>query len=316
MTKFKRKRQTTKKADAILAADIHLRPDIPVGRIDDYFGAMERKIDFILALSKQHECPILVAGDLGNKPLNNGWPVWLLELIIKKFEGHEIICIAGQHDLPNHRLDLWEKSGIGVLHAAGAIYTIFGPIVVHGKFKIYPFNYGQEIQNPINIWKDLAPSNLPMVAMTHQMVIENKPLWPGQEAPKGNSLLKKFPEFSIIHSGDNHLSFVSEYENRKLINPGSMMRNTADQIDHKPRVYLWWAETNRIEPVYLPIEQDVISREHIKDTTERDNRFDALITRVKTDVEIQLKYEDNVVKYFKKFRTEKAVKDKVLEHVI
>ena len=88
------------------------------------------------------------------------------------------------------------------------------------------------------------------------------------------------------------------------------------QIDHKPRVYLWWAETNRIEPVYLPIEQDVISREHIKDTTERDNRFDALITRVKTDVEIQLKYEDNVVKYFKKFRTEKAVKDKVLEHVI
>ena len=309
MTKFKRKKNISKKADAILSADLHIRPDVPVGRIDDYFGAMERKIDFILALSKQHECPILVAGDLGNKPLNNGWPVWLLEWTIKKFEGHEIICIAGQHDLPNHRLDLWEKSGIGVLHAAGAIKLIFNPILIKNTFAIFPFHYGQEIE-------DKTDHGSPNIAMTHQMVIENKPLWPGQEAPKGNSLLKKFPEFSIIHSGDNHLPFTTEHQGRILVNPGSMMRNTADQIDHKPRVYLWWAETNRIEPVYLPSEQDVISREHIKDTTERDNRFDALITRVKTDVEIQLKYEDNVVKYFKKFRTEKAVKDKVLEHVI
>jgi len=308
VTRFKRQTKQSK-ATAILAADLHIRPDTPVCRTDDYWAAQERKIDFILDLRKQHDCPLLVAGDLGNFPLNNGWPTWLLEWTINKFEGHEIIAIPGQHDLPNHKIELFEKSGMGVLDAAGAIKTIFEPYIINllcsNTFTLYPFSYSQEIDSrycidgPINI------------AMTHQMVIENKPLWPGQEAPRGHQLLKKFPSYNLILSGDNHHPFIAEYEGRLLVNPGSLMRMTADQEDHKPRVYLWYAETNEIEAVYLPIEQGVISREHIEAAEDRTNRFATLIERVREDVEIQLSYTDNLERYFGRFRTQKQVKEKI-----
>jgi len=320
MTRFKRSNQI-KKASAILSADWHLRPDVPIGRTDDYFAAMERKVDFILALSKQHECPILIAGDLGNKPQ---WPNWLLSWTISKFQFVSDVIwppvvIAGQHDLPNHRLDLWQKSGIGVLTEARVIDLIGTKGKVEFSsckdFVIYPFSYGIGIDHIGDIIKPRT-QNIPKIAMTHQMVIENKPLWPGQEAPKGNQLLKKFPEYNLILSGDNHKPFTVEYEGRWLVNPGSMMRSTAAQIEHKPRVYLWYAETNEIGPVYLPIEQGVIERTHIDSVQERDNRFNALITRVKNDVEIKLSYPNNIENYFQKYRTEIPVKNKVWQAVI
>jgi len=312
MTRFKRTNQT-KKPTAILAADWHLRSDTPIGRTDDYFAAMEKKIDFILALSEQHECPILIAGDLGHK---SQWPNWLLEWTIEKFKGHVIVCIPGQHDLPNHRLDQWEKAGVGVLHAAGAI-ELLGPhdlssdFFVTNTFCLHAFPYGESLY-------PVQPEglSLPKIALTHQMVIEGKPEWPGQEVDKAAQLLKQFPEYNLILSGDNHHAFTVEYQGRWLVNPGSMMRNTADQEDHKPRVYLWYAETNEIEPIYLPIESNVIDRTHIDNIQERDDRFNALITRVKNDVEIQLSYEQNIENYFQKYRTEKLVKEKVWRAVI
>ena len=313
MTKFQRKLKP--KAAAILTADWHIRSDIPICRTDDFFEALKKKIDFILDLSKEHDYLILIAGDLGHKPQ---WPNWLLEWAIQKFEGQKIICIPGQHDLPNHRLDLWQKSGIGVLHAAGVIDLIgidgnMLPTEPIYNFIIHPFPYSFEIKSLD--WNKYKKPVVPLVAITHQMILESKPLWPGQEAPKGNSLLKKFPEYRLILSGDNHNAFTVEYEGRLLVNPGSIMRAFADQESHQPRVYLWYAETNEIEAIYLPIEKNVISRTHIDIAKERKNRNEAFIQRVANDTEIQLSYEDNLENYFNKYRTEKPVKEKVWESV-
>jgi len=324
MTKFTRKKKSN--ATAILTADWHIRSDTPICRTDNFFDTLEKKIDFILDLQKEHKCPILEAGDIGHKPQ---WPNWLLEWAINKFKGQEIIAICGQHDLPNHRLDLFEKSGTGVLTAAGVIQTmgillsedkIIGchlpskSIIKKYGLHITPFPYGMEMKS-LGWGKKYEMPDMPMIAMTHQMIIENKPLWPGQEAPKGNSLLKKFPEYDLILSGDNHNSFVAEYQGRKLVNPGSLMRTTADQENHKPRVYLWYAETNTVEAIYLPIEKNVISRTHIDVAKERENRNQAFIERVNNDVEIKLSYENNIEAYFNKYRTEKPIKEKVWESV-
>ena len=303
---FKRKIKNKIKADAILSADWHIRPDVPVCRTDDFFKAMSDKIDFILALSKEENCPVLIAGDLGNHALNNGWPTWLSQWAINKFKGHNIIAILGQHDLPNHRLDLFGKSGVGILHAAGVINVIFKPVVVKNTFNIFPFSYGEPILSH-------ESTGMPNIAMIHQMVVENKSLYPGQIAPKGNALLKKHPEFSIILSGDNHNPFVAEYEGRALVNPGSITRSTADQVEHTPRVYKWYAESNTIEAVFLPIQKNVINREHIKLTKENDMRMEAYIARIKKDVEIQLSFEKNMEAYLNKYRIKTNVKNKVFE---
>ena len=311
MTKFKRK--TKQKATAILTADWHIRADVPICRTDDFFQAMSDKLDFILNLSKEHDCPILLAGDLGKRPLNRGWPTWLLEWTINKLFGSNIIAIPGQHDLPGHRLDLFKESGMGVITAAGAIDTITDTFFqIEKGFNLIGFPYSIELHSR-KIERKVR--NDPVVAMTHQMVIEDKQLWPGQEAPKGNALLKKYPEYALILSGDNHNPFTCEYQGRRLVNPGSLMRTSADQINHKPRVYLWFAESNDIEAVYLPIKDNVISRTHIEVAKDRENRNEAFITRCNNMEDLEIDYEDNLASYFKQFKTQIPVKNKVMAAV-
>lgn len=309
MPKFKRKRISTNKASAILLSDWHIRENQPACRIDNFWGAQERKMDFILNLAKEHACPILVSGDLGHKPR---WSCKLLEWFISKVNNAnvKIICIAGQHDILEHRLETWFQSGIGVLHAAGAVEFISSPKIINNEFVVYPFSYGEGITVPKK-----NNSELPKIAMIHQMVVEKKDLFPDQNALKSHSLLKQFPCYDLIHSGDNHLPFVSEYNGKILCNPGSIMRMTAIQIGHRPKIYLYKADTNTVEAVYLPIERGVVTRLHIEDKEIRDKRMDAFVSRMTDDFEVALSFENNLEEYFRTNRTKQSVVDKTWEAI-
>ena len=290
--------------DAILTADWHIRADTPASRTDDFTAAMWRKVQFINDLANEHNIPILIAGDLGHRPQ---WPNWLIEKFMSIISDIEIIAIAGQHDLPGHNLEAIPQSGFGVLMRAGYI-NIYCSTSLVVNIKMFPFGI------PIGkdpVIKDFQQSDT--IAMTHQMVTKGKSEWPGQVASSAKSLLKKFPDYKLILSGDNHQPFVVKYEGRLLVNPGSMMRSTADQIDHRPRVYLWEAESNSVEAVYLPIEQDVIDRSHIDTKKEKDARIEAYTTRLSERYEVGLSYEENLKAYFEENRTRQPIKDRIWE---
>ena len=59
------KKIKSKKADAILMSDPHLRLDIPLCREEEEFiPAQWSKWQFIKDLQKKHDCPVLCGGDL------------------------------------------------------------------------------------------------------------------------------------------------------------------------------------------------------------------------------------------------------------
>jgi len=317
--KMKRSRQVKSSSPptAILTADWHIRPTAPVCRTDDFLAAMWKKVEFVLDLAVEHCCPILMAGDIG---LKSQWPNWLLEEFIRKVSQKEIwgfYAIPGQHDLPNHQLNQWREAAIGVLHEAKSVIFLGtdgdgeseGIMLGEKKaFNIYFFPYGIEIKNPSDK-NDLVS---PPIAIAHTLVTERAPEeFLTDKARSAISLLQKFPEYNLILTGDNHKSFVVEHEGRLLVNPGSLMRTAADQVDHKPRVYLWYAQENRVEPIYLPIEEGVISRDHIDNEEEKDQRIQAYINRLSEEVEIGLSFEGNLEAYFRQNRIRKPVIDKV-----
>ena len=86
------------------------------------------------------------------------------------------------------------------------------------------------------------------------------------------------------------------------------MRMTAAQADHRPRVYLWYADTNEVEAVYLPIEAGVVSRDHIERQNERDERIDAYVTRMNTEYDVELSFSDNLQRYYAANRVHSRVK--------
>jgi predicted phosphodiesterase len=141
----------------------------------------------------------------------------------------------------------------------------------------------------------------------HQMVYQGKLPWPGCTDPMAAKLLRKYPQYDLIVTGDNHKPFVEEYEGRILVNVGSMMRTTADQIDYKPAVWLWYAETNTVEKVYLPIEENVISREHLEIKEQRDNRMNAFIEKMDDSWDAGLSFEQNLEAYKKTNKVKKSV---------
>lgn len=271
----------------ILTSDWHLREDTPVCYMGNYQDEMWGSVDFIAELQEMYNCPVVHAGDLFDhwKPS----PALLSETILhlpKKF-----YTIYGQHDLPQHSLMLAFKSGIYTLLQAESL-------------RVLPnCSWGQTPEENVGGY-DIFNGNA--ILVWHHSVYNTTP-WPGYTDPLARSILKKYEQYSLIVTGDNHKPFVEEYKSRLLVNPGSMMRMDADQVDHKPRVYLWYAETNTVEAVYIPIVPDVISRTHIEVKKQRDERIDSFVKQLKTDWQASLSFERNLQRFEKENTVRKEV---------
>ena len=204
--------------------------------------------------------------------------------------------IYGQHDLPQHSMELAHKSGL---------YNLWK----NGKVTILPTcSFGQ---TPNGVSKYFLLKNCTNAGWTvlvwHTFAYQGKLPWPGCTSPMGASLLRKYPQYDLLVLGDNHKPFTETYEGRLLVNVGSMMRTTADQMDYKPCVWLWYAETNTVTKVYLPIEDDVISREHLEIKEQRDNRIDAFVSKLNDEFETSLSFEDNLLAFEQANNVRKSV---------
>ena len=98
-----------------------------------------------------------------------------------------------------------------------------------------------------------------------------------------------------------------EKENRLLVNPGSLTRQTADQVDHHPCVFLWYAEDNTVEKIIIPHEENVISREHIEKVQERDERIQRFITQLNVEYQVGLSFEENLEIFEEKNKVDRNV---------
>lgn len=296
------------KPDAILTADLHIRDTIPECRIDDFIEAQTKKLLFLKKLQEEYNVPVLVAGDIFHHWKPNPW---LISYALN-YLPDGLIGIPGQHDLPAHNMDNFEKCGLNTLAQAGKIHVLINDSIYKHRMlsAIVGFPWGMELRGTTITGKY-------RIAIIHHLVYKGIPPFPGAENVGGTarSIIKKMKGFDLIVSGDNHQTFVEEYNGRLLVNPGSFMRTTAAQIDHKPCVFLWEAKTNGIEQVFLPIEKNVISRDHIDLKKQRNERIDAFIDKLEDDVEIGFSFEKNMTEYLSKNKIPKDV-EKIIWEVL
>ena len=275
-------------ASAILIGDLHLREDTPQCRTDDYWSEQWRKMKFIRDLQREHGCPVLQPGDFFDhwKPSPRLLAQTFLHIPDKLW------VIAGNHDLPQHSMDLFDKCGLYAL-------SVGAP----DKVRI--------INNPFCI-KDK------MIWMTHRPVYnKDVPPW-HTDAVTARYLLRYNPEYDLILTGDLHDKFIEQYAgantpHQLLVNPGSVMRMTTDQINHEPAVFLWYANSNTVEEVPIPIKQGVITRAHIDKQKDKENRYQAFIDGLAMKGQSGLSFRDNLERHFSNNRTLGAVKNLIYE---
>lgn len=282
-----------KKVHAILTADWHLREDIPTCRTDDFEETQWRKVKYISDLQKKYRCPVIHSGDLFDywKPS----PA-LLSKAIENLPS-QFYSIYGNHDLPQHNIELASKSGLHCLVKAGVVKLL------HHQGD---WNYQEEELKPSPILSETYP-----LLVLHTMTYQGALPYPGCKDLKSIALLRKYPDAQLILTGHNHKPFVEEWEGRRLINPGSITRQSAADTWH-PRVYLLDIENNEVEAHMIPIDADVITREHIDAVEERDNRIEAFISTLQEDFEVSLDFEKNL----QQFIAENTIKPKVEEIIM
>lgn len=277
-----------KRADAILCGDIHLRETVPICRKDDFLAAQWKKLAFIKELQEINDCPVLCSGDLFDY-----WkPSPELLSITMGFLPHSFYTVYGNHDLPQHNFELRSKSGIHTLYTANKL-NVLGTC-----------HYGQKpnVTSSLNI-KDRR------ILVWHTMTYKIDPPYPGCTDPRARSILHNYSDYDLVLTGDNHEPFTQEYKGRLLVNPGSMMRQDADQIDYKPAVWLWYADTNTVKPVYFPIDENAVSRDHLDKVKEKENRISAFIEMLDTSGLDFVNFEKNLNVFLKKNKIEEDVKE-------
>jgi predicted phosphodiesterase len=280
------------KPDLLICSDLHLREDIPICRSDGdlFLVAQWNKLDFISNLQQKYNCPVICGGDTFH-----AWKAspWLLSQTMIHLP-NKFMVVMGQHDLQNHSLEYRFKGGIHTLAVARQLEILDG---VH---------FGEEPDE-----SKVLVINGKKILVWHHLVWKNELPFPGCKEPKAISVLKKYPWANLVICGDNHQTFVEEYQGRYLINPGSMTRQKSDQIDHKPCVFLWSAKSNELEQVFLPIEKNVITREHIEKDEARDERIQAFIEKLTDDSITDVNFQDNL----KQFLSQNPLKKSVVNYI-
>jgi len=282
---------TIEKPDLILTADWHIRETLPPCRTDDFFAEQWRKVKWISDLQKEHDCPILHSGDLFDfwKPSP--------ELLSKTIEHlpKKFLTIYGNHDLPQHSMELSHKSGVHTLLKAGSL-----SILVEGyHWNTFPNDDYQMLDfkgRKILIW--------------HVMTFQGLKPFPGCKDSPAAGLLRKYKYPDLILTGHNHQSFVEEFNGRLLVNPGCITRQESDQADFKPKVYLYYAKTNTVKALYIPIVEKVVQKpQNVQKIEERNERIDAFISKLKNPMDegIDINFEKNLSKFISENEIEEDV---------
>lgn len=287
-----------------ICGDWHLTEHRPKNRIDNYHRTQFNKIRYILKTCKKHNSIILQPGDFFDSYRVSDNLKRKYITLFKKYQ-IPILTIPGQHDLRHHNFDL-NNTPLGVLNAANSLMVV--DLIKLGSIHVY----GAGWEKPIPKIENKDAFN---ILITHRMVINNKKLWEGQDDYTSASHLLRTTKFDLIVSGDNHNSFVYKNNNhRMVINCGSLMRSSSNQVNHKPRFYIYETATRAIEKHYIPIRNSVIKIDEIEAEKEKNERLESYIKQLSHKVEIKdlgLDYKKNLINFVKKNKIEKEVKNKI-----
>ena len=284
----------------LILPDLHITERQPENRSDIFEKTALDKLKFIIRTARRKDVDaILQPGDLTDSPFMS-WS-YFIEVceILREFK-KPILCVYGQHDLR------YRTKGNTVLDAITAscdnVMTLDGgyTLKVNGQLFVGS-SYGE----------DIPEADSDAILLIHRMIISSKKIWGGQEDITWAKNFLRKNEFKLIVSGDNHASFITEYDNRFLFNSGCLLRDSVDLIEHEPYLILFDTETNEYEQIYVPIKpaEKVFNMDKIQEEKDMNKKIKGIVENLEEYKHLGLSFKENLFKYAKKNKTNGEVID-------
>ena len=262
-----------RKAVLVATSDWHFRLTTPKSRAEEDW--MEVQNDALYQMynlcAHNDDCDLVIAGDV----FDDGWradkcpPLLVNQAInwMQCFPG-KIYVVAGQHDLPNHRLDKIGGSAIQTLVEAGVVQMLrpSQPFVGNG-ICLYGRSWGeggsQDMPEPKVIrntdGKDKGKALLNVVALHaycwNDDSTRHKDCKDSDHALKWRERLKGY---DVAIFGDNHKGFLRERDYKGngpvIYNTGGPLNRNSDERGAKRHVGLIYAD-GMVEKHYLNLEE-------------------------------------------------------------
>ena len=224
---------------AILCSDLHLSLQQPACRADKDWMTIQH--DYLIQLKElAGGLPIVCAGDIFDR-----WntPAELINFALDNLP-NDMICIPGQHDLPEHRHDQVDRSGYGVLVKAGKIIDLQRQDGnrYQSDFVIIGFGWGENIRSVHPDDLNDEDDNRVILAVLHRYVwLNEETRYPGAPEECGLGPLKKaLKTYDAVVIGDNHKGWLrkkgGDMPNTEVFNCGTFIRRKSDEIDYRPAV--------------------------------------------------------------------------------
>ena len=252
-----------------LVSDAHLTFKKFIARKDNAVNAGLRKFNEVLNWCEENEASLVIAGDLFDKP--RSWFMLAQTMDMIRKSGVSIFAVYGQHDIYFRSKDTIDRTNLGILRKAGLVKILSDiPVEVpttRGKrglqVRIYGASYGEEIPEPIETEQ----------ASIYNMLVVHAPIYSGSinkvETLNALSFLKKHP-YDLIHCGDIHRRFEVETNQSILLNPGPLLRKTAEEYNftHKPGFFdMTFYSGSEWEYKFVEVEHkpasEVLTRSHL-----------------------------------------------------
>ena len=253
-----------------LCSDLHLREDTPACRTDDYLSVQNSKLKWLREYSK--DTVVICAGDIFHRWKSSPF---LISVALDNLP--HMLAIPGQHDLPYHSLARIYESAYSVLVKADKIKDLSLGYPLQRKLKMVGVPFGGAINAPsASRRKELRAAS---IIVLHRFCEDKKvPFWAEPSAMTSAQVFERFPNARLIVTGDNHRTFSVRSNNGQWhVNPGSLMRMTADQREHIPTLFKWNSKTEELTHEKLPVIKDCVSREKLDKAQERDARMEAFV---------------------------------------
>lgn len=300
-------RTKNKEVNFIAAADLHINYSRPIYRIDNFFDTCCFKFEQILRYAKKYNAIVLIAGDFFDSDKVGHVVVNKIIEILQRYNV-PIYVTAGQHDMYYHSNNL-DPSPLRTLVLAEAVTLLDRkkPIEIEG-YRIYGVSFGEKI---INV--RFRKSNILVV---HKCITPKEPPEFLKDAISAEEMMTQNKGYNVIVSGDYHAPFTHVYNKKLLVNCGPMVRKRIDEVDLKPRVYLFNIEKKLIKPLFLKIQPaDIVFALERALSKKKDSKVSAELHSLINTMKRQKDRPDfeNVVKALITKETPSEVKEKALE---